>query len=228
MSGIKTVLVDIDGTLVDTNDAHALAWVDALHEAGHKTAFDKIRPLIGMGADQLLPRVVGIEKASPEGEALVAAWTKHFKETYLAQAKALPGAADLLKHLQAKGLRTVATSSGESDVADALLLLVGDDAVLTAKTTSGDAEHSKPAPDIVLAALEKAGATASETVLIGDTPYDIAAGRAAGVGVIALRSGGFADEQLAGAIALYNNPADLLKHFDTSPLSQTGLGTIVA
>ena len=131
------------------------------------------------------------------------------------------GANELLAGLHAKGLRIVAASSGGEKIASALLELVGAEPFLSATTTASDAKRSKPAPDIVLAALRKAGASTDAALLIGDTPYDIEAGRAAGVGVLALRSGGFSDTDLAGAVAVYDDPADLLAHLDNEPIFQS-------
>lgn len=218
MSAIKAVLMDIDGTLVDTNDAHAKAWVDALAEGGYNVPYGAVRPLIGMGSDQLLPRVVKVEGESPEGQALSEAWKRIFQHDYLPHVQVLPGATDLLKALHAKGLRVVAASSGAGEIADALLALVNASDCFCAKTTADDAKKSKPEPDLLHAALKKAGTHPEAAVLIGDTPYDIEAARAAGIGVIALRSGGFSDADLSGALAVYDDPADLLKNLASVPI----------
>lgn len=222
MIKIRGVLVDVDGTLVDTNDAHARAWVEAFAEEGLDVPFEKVRPLIGMGGDQLLPRAADIEKESGQGKRLADAWARIFQEKYLGSAEPLPGARDLLAELHARGLKLVAASSGEEEIAEALLAKVGAQEFLADKTTSADAEKSKPAPDVVRAAQEKSGFAPAEVVLLGDTPYDIEAARPVGVTVIALRSGGFPDETLSGAAALYDGPADLLAHLDGSPLFPNG------
>lgn len=173
-----------------------------------------------MGADQLLPSIAGIEKTSEEGKRLSDAWSHIFQEKYLPNAKPFPKAAELLERIHRGGMHIVAATSGESEVADVLLERVGATPYLAAKTTSADAERSKPAPDIIEAALKKSGGLAEHTILLGDTPFDIKAGRAAGVAVVAVRSGGFSDESLRGAIAIYDDPADLLAQFDRSPFGR--------
>ncbi|MES2461081.1 MAG: HAD family hydrolase [Armatimonadota bacterium] len=217
---IRVVLVDVDGTLIDTNDAHAHAWVAAFAESGKEVPFAAVRPLIGMGGDQLLPKVVGIEKDTEEGKAISDAWTRLFKERYLPTAQPFPGAADLLQRIHDQGIKIVAATSGEEDLADALLDKVGVRDLLTARTSSADAKRSKPAPDLIEAALTKGGSTADEAIMLGDTPYDIEAAKAAGVGVIAFRCGGFPPVTLQGALAIYDDPADLLLHWDSSPLAK--------
>lgn len=216
---VTVVLVDVDGTLVDTNEAHARAWVEVFAGGGHDVPYAKVRSLIGMGADQMLPRLLGIEKESPEGKRLAQSWGTLFRERYLPFAKPLPGAADLLRRIHDRGAKLVAASSGEEDIADALLERVGAKELLADRTTSKDAKRSKPAPDLIEIAVKKGGAEPGATILLGDAPYDIAAAQPVGVGVIALRSGGFSDEALAGALALYDDPADLLAHWDDSPLA---------
>lgn len=216
---IRGVLVDVDGTLVDTNDAHALSWVDAFAENGRRVDYDEIRSLIGMGSDQMLPRVVGIEKDTEEGKRLSDAWSRIFREKHLPFAQPFPQAAELLQRFHQNGLQIVAATSGEEDIAESLLERAGATPFLSGKTTSADAKRSKPAPDIIAAALKKCGVLAEQAILLGDTPFDIEAGLSYGVAVVALRSGGFPDSALSGAIAIYDDPADLLAHFDESPFA---------
>jgi HAD superfamily hydrolase (TIGR01509 family) len=206
----RTVLFDVDGTLMDTNDAHARAWTQALNEHGLDVKFSDVRPLIGMGGDKLLPAVAQVEESSSLGEKL----GKRKKELFKA---ALPGlrptngARALLEHLRDCNIdRVVATSAGDREMR--AILEQGDLAALfSAKTSKDDAEESKPDPDIVLAALERADARPESTVMIGDTPYDIEAARRAGVAAIALRCGGhWTDADFAGAIGIYDDPAALL------------------
>jgi HAD superfamily hydrolase (TIGR01549 family) len=217
---VQVVLVDVDGTLIDTNNAHAHAWVEAFAESGIQVPFDIVRPLIGMGGDQLLPRVANISKDTEEGKTLSEAWTRIFRERYLADAEPFPGAADLLRHIHAKGIKIVAATSGEEELADALLEKIGVRDILAERTSSADAKHSKPAPDLIEAALRKSGHSAPEAIMLGDTPYDIEAAHSAGVSIIAFRCGGFPEETLQGALAIYNDPADLLTRWDQSPLAK--------
>lgn len=218
MGAPRGVILDMDGTLVDSNDAHAHAWVDALQEAGYAVPFARVRPLIGMGSDNLLPEVIGRSKGTPEGERLSERWGEIFKERYLPRLRPFPGAKELVARLRADGLTIAVGSSSKDDLLAPLLDLVGIADLVDATTSSSDAERSKPDPDIIQAALEKAGHSPAEILLLGDTPYDIAAADKAGVRTIALRCGGFGDRELAGAIAIYDDPADLLARYDESPL----------
>lgn len=219
---IRAVLLDIDGTLIDSNDAHAHAWVDAFAEAGITVPFDQVRDLIGMGGDKLMPEVSGIEEDTPEGQRLAERRKAIFLEKYLPGVKPLPGTRDLLDRLQATGFKLVVATSAKSDELDALLRVAGASELKPDATTSDDAERSKPDPDIVEAALAQTGCRSDEVLMLGDTPYDIEAAMMVGVAVIAFRSGGWDDDDLWRALAIYDHPADLLAHFDDSPLVHTG------
>jgi beta-phosphoglucomutase-like phosphatase (HAD superfamily) len=216
---IKAVLLDVDGTLIDTNDAHAKAWVEAFAQFGLNIPFAKIRPLIGMGGDQLLPRTAGVEKDSEEGKKYADAWVKIFEEKYLPEVKPFPQAAELVQRIYDQGIGIIATTSSEEKLAGALLDKVGITHLLAEKTTAKDADRSKPAPDLIEAALRKGNCTAEQSVMLGDSPYDVQATESLNVRVIALRCGGFPDAQLAGAIAIYDSPADLLAKWDQSPFA---------
>lgn len=217
---VRGVILDVDGTLVESNDAHARAWVEALSEQGIKAEFERARRLIGMGGDKLLPEISGIEEESPEGKRASERRSEIFKERYLPHIKSCRGSRELLKRITEDGLKMVVASSAKKDELDPLLEIAGASDLIEEKTSSDDAENSKPDPDIIHAALDGSGFSAEEAVMIGDTPYDIEAAKKAGVPVIALRCGGWDDEGLAGAIAIYDDPADLLAHYDDSPLRQ--------
>jgi HAD superfamily hydrolase (TIGR01509 family) len=220
MGAVRGVILDVDGTLVDSNDAHAHSWVEALAEHGIRVPFANVREKIGMGGDKLLPAVSGIEEDSPEGEKLSRRRREIFKERYLPLLRAFPGAKELLVRMHEQGLTLAVASSAKEDELHALLELCGADDLVEARTSSDDAERSKPDPDIVRSALAAVGLPAGEVVMLGDTPYDIEAAGRAGVGVIALRCGGWDDEGLRGALAVYQDPADLLEHYDSSPLGR--------
>lgn len=213
----RGVLLDIDGTLVDSNDAHADAWVRALREHGHDVAFEKIRPLIGMGGDNLLPTAVGLDKESEDGKKISERRGEIFKEL-LPSINAFPGTRELVLLLQKSGFKVaIATSAPDKEV-DPLLEIAEVRDLVKTQTSADDAESSKPDPDIVHAALGKIGLPPEETVLIGDTRFDIEAAGKAGVKVIAFRCGGAANEELAGALAVYEDPEDLIERFESSPL----------
>lgn len=219
MAQLRAVILDVDGTLVDSNDAHALAWVDAFAEAGHRVDYDHVRRLIGKGGDKLMPEVSGVEKESEEGEQISARRSTIFKERYLPSLRPFPRTRELLQRMRASGLRLVVASSAQGDELDPLLAVAGAGDLVGGKTSSSDAENSKPDPDIVEAALAKAGLRPDECLMLGDTPYDIEAAGKAGVDVIALRCGGWGDRELAAARAIYADPADLLARYDESPLA---------
>src|SRR5205823_11392087 len=210
METVQGVILDIDGTLVDSNDAHARAWVEALAEHGVEVPFEKVRRMIGMGADKLLPKATGLEENSPKGKRISDRRREIFKERYLPTLRPTPGARDLLQHLDKQGLKLVVASSSKKDELHALLRICGADEVIEDKTSSDDADRSKPDPDIVQAALKQLGLPAAKVVMLGDTPYDVEAAHRTGIGLIAVRCGGWGDRELVGALAVYDDPADLL------------------
>jgi len=216
MARVRAVLLDIDGTLIDSNDAHAHAWLDALRGHGKNVPFDVLRSKIGMGSDKLLQAVCGIDADSLEGQSIVDRRMALFRAHYLPELGPLPGARALVDRLKSRGLLVAAvTSANGGELADLLREAAVAD-LLELKVTSDDADRSKPDPDLVEIALDRLGVDANEAVMIGDTPYDIAAARRAGVACIAFRSGGWSDADLGGAIALYDQPADLVAHFQES------------
>ena len=219
---IHAVILDVDGTLIDSNDAQAHAWIDAMTQQGHQVSFEKIRPLIGMGGDKVLPKILGIDKDSEEGKKISAARKELVKTRYLSTIKPFPKAKDLLEHMHDHGLKLVIATSAEPDEIEQTLKIVGPyvQDLMTKETTSKDAQQSKPDPDVMKVALKKSGFSADEVVMLGDTPYDLEAAAKVGIKSIAFRSGGWGDKDLAQAIAIYNDTADLLAHYDTSPLAQ--------
>jgi HAD superfamily hydrolase (TIGR01509 family) len=217
---LQAVLLDVDGTLIDSNDAHARAWVDALAESGVTVDFEDVRQLIGMGGDKLMPRVSGIEEDTDKGKRIAERRKQIFLTTYLPHVKALPGTRQLLDKLEAAGLKRVIATSAKSDELAGLLRAADASELEESATTSDDADASKPEPDIVEAALRRAGVGADGAIMIGDTPYDIEAANKAGVKIVAFRSGGWDDEKLSGAIAVYDDPADLIARFDSSPFGR--------
>lgn len=214
----RGVILDVDGTLVDSNDAHAHAWTDALAEAGYRVPFDRVRRLIGMGGDKLLPEAVGLPAETPAGEAIAERRGQIFRERYLPDVKALPGARDLVLRLRAEGHALAVASSAQPDELGLLLKIAGVDELIGERTSSGDVEESKPEPDVVVTALRRLRLPPSAAVMIGDTPYDVQAALHAHVAVIGFRSGGWSDGDLAGSLAVYDGPADLLAQLDSSPL----------
>ena len=208
----KAVLLDVDGTLIDSNEAHARAWVDVGKEFQFAIHYEDIRPLIGMGSDKVLPRLTGLEIDSPDGERLAKRHGEIFRERYLPQLRVFHGTHALLKRLADDGLTLViATSAGQDDLR-AMLEHARLEHLIDDHTHSGEVDASKPDPDVVQAALRKAHAKPKDAIFLGDTPYDIKAAGRAGVRCLALRCGGWwSDKDLAGAAAIYDDPADLLE-----------------
>ena len=224
MSRIRGVILDIDGTLVDSNDAHARAWVAALAEHGLDVPYEQVRPLIGMGGDKLLPAVGGPSADSSQGKRVSARRAEIFKERYLPEVKPFAGARDLLARMRDRGLKLAVASSAKREELGPLLEAAGAQDLIEEqkKTSSSDADSSKPDPDIVHAALDRLGLPPEQVIMIGDTPFDVEAARRAGIGTIALRCGGWHDHDLGGALEVYRDPADLLAHYDSSPLAAQG------
>ncbi|HJT76240.1 MAG TPA: HAD family hydrolase [Gemmataceae bacterium] len=218
MARVRGVILDVDGTLVVSNDAHARAWVEALAEHGVEVDYERVRRLIGMGGDKLLPKVSGIRADSPEGQAITRRRQTIFLERYLPHLRPTPGAPELLQFLRDRGFRLSVASSAKQDELKPLLEICGGERLIEDKTSSDDADRSKPDPDIVGAALKKLGLPKDEVLMLGDTPYDVEAARRAGLAILAVRCGGWGDTDLAGALAVYDDPADLLAHFGASPL----------
>ena len=216
--GVEAVLLDIDGTLVDSNDAHANAWVDVGREFGYAISFDEVRWLIGMGGDKVLPEVTGLQEDSAQGKKILERRGQIFRECYLPELKPFDGARALLERMSDDGYQlVVATSASEADLRG-LLQQAGIADLIDTAAHSDDAEESKPAPDIVHAALARGRVQPSEAIMIGDTPYDIGAAQRAGVAIIAFLSGGWGADELRGAIELYDGPADLLARYSSSAL----------
>jgi HAD superfamily hydrolase (TIGR01509 family) len=213
---LKGVIFDVDGTLLDSNDAHAISWVEAFAEAGYDVPFDVVRPLIGMGADKLLPKTIGISKDSDEGKKLVARHSEIFEERHLPRLRPFKGARDLVQRIRSDDLKALVATSARDEQLTELLKAAHVDDLMEERATASDAKRSKPDPDIVQAGIEESGIPPKHLVMIGDTPYDIEAAAKADVRTIAFRCGGWTDDKLKGAIEIYDGPADLLAHYEAS------------
>ena len=211
------VLLDIDGTLVDSNWAHAAAWSDAFLAHGRHHPPEQIRPLIGKGGDKLLRELASLDNESGEGKRIGEACVEIFMKRYLPSLKPTAGAAAFIEWLLEGRFTVVVATSANEDLVKALLRICGGEALVKDATTSDDAERSKPDPDILVAALKKSGSSPDRAIMIGDTPYDIEAATRAGLATIALRCGGWADADLQGSIAIYNHPRHLLDCLSESP-----------
>ena len=214
----RAAILDVDGTLVDTNYQHALAWYRALRQSGFVIPVWKIHRAIGMGGDQLLPHLIGEEKGEEHGEKISAAEDPLFK-VMIEECEPFEGAHGLIADLRERGKTVIlASSAKESDIEHYLDLL---DARELANdwTMSDDVEQTKPAPDLVQAALEKAGT--EDAVMVGDTPWDVEAARRAGIDTIAVMTGGFSEDELreGGAAQVFESIAELRER-----IGETALG----
>lgn len=216
MKPLQAVLLDVDGTLVDSNDAHAQAWLEVFQRNGYPGTFEWVRELIGKGGDKLIPEVTGLAEDSHEAKRLSKERSLLFSREYLPQIQPFPRADALLRRLHEAGLRLVVASSASADELEPLLKVCGALPFVHHRTSAGDVKHSKPDPDIVQSALRKAECSAGEAVMLGDTPYDVQAAAKANVLTIALRCGGHPDSALSGALAIYDDVADLLGNFERS------------
>jgi len=211
------VLFDVDGTLLDTNYFHTVSWWKALQEAGEDIAMARIHPLIGMGSDQLLTDLLGEER---EGYSdLHAKYYKAFKEDL----HAFPRAPDLLAEVAGRGVQVVlATSSKEEDLDKLIDALGAKDGVIDEIVHGDMVGSSKPAPDIFAVALDRLDLDPERTMVVGDTRWDIEAAAKIGLDVVTVLTGGWTRRDLtdAGAVAVYDDVAELLANLDDSPLAR--------
>ena len=169
----RAVIFDVDGTLVDSNDAHASAWVQAITESGRRVEFSRVRPLIGMGGDKLLPELTGLSIDSPQGKAIVARRREIFQRNYLPHLKPTRGAQPLLEWLRDDRKKLVVASSAEDEELQQLLEVAGASKLIESSTSSDDAARSKPDPDIVAAAIGRTGVPAAGAVAVYADPADL-------------------------------------------------------
>jgi len=216
MTRYSAVLLDIDGTLIDSNDAHARSWCDALQQFGHQADFPRIRKLIGKGGDKLLAEVAGLSDEQGLGKRISDRRKQIFKSDYLPALRPFPKSRELVGRLRNSGFKLAVATSATKEEMGSLLDIIGIQGLIDIQTCSDDADRSKPDPDILLAALQKLAVSPAKAVMLGDTPYDIEAAARSKVETIALLSGGWDPAALASAAAIYRDCADLLDKFDES------------
>ncbi|MFL5782194.1 MAG: HAD family hydrolase [Thermoleophilaceae bacterium] len=216
----QTAILDIDGTLVDTNYQHAVAWYRAFRQNEIVLPVWRIHRHIGMGGDQVIAALTDEQTEEEKGEDIRSAE----KALYLAmieEVEPLEGARDLISRLKDAGKTVVMASSAKDDEVDHYLDLLDARELADDWTTSADVESTKPEPDLVKAALDKAGADPGEAVMLGDTPWDCEAAKRAGVETVALMTGGFSEQELteAGAVAVFESLPELLERIEETPLA---------
>ena len=209
-------ILDVDGTLVDTNYHHALAWHRALHAHGHQVQMWKVHRHIGMGGDQILDALIGEKAAAEQGEAIREAEADAYEEL-IGEVEPLEGARELIEKLKEEGSTVILASSAKEAEVEHYIDLLDARELVDDWTTSADVEHTKPDPDLVHAALEKAN-DGNPSVMVGDSVWDVKAARAAGLPTLAVLTGGFSEDELreAGASQVVESIADL--RFDRASL----------
>lgn len=215
---IDTVVLDVDGTLVDTVYQHAVIWAQAFAKVGVDVPTWKLHRAIGMGGDRLITEVAGEDVEKEHGDAVRAEHDERFGEV-IDDIRALPGAADLLDALRDRGLKVALASSGIEEQTKRLIAHFDGEKRSHAWTSSDDAEASKPAPDLIQIAIDKVDG--EHALVIGDAVWDITAAEKAGLPSIGLRCGGFSAAELrdAGASDVFTDPRDLLDHLDETELA---------
>lgn len=218
---IKAVIFDLDGTIVDSVDFHAEAFQKAFKKFGKDFPFEKIRSQIGKGGDQLLPVFLTEAEIKEFGDELLDERARIYKSEFLPRLKAFPKVRELFERIRADGKKIAIGSSSPEDELKEVLKIADVADLIEEKTSGDDAEKSKPEPDIFEAALKKLGnPEPSETVVIGDTPFDAEAAKKAGIKTIGVLCGGFPKEDLEKDCAeIYESPADLLENFERSILT---------
>jgi len=208
------ILFDVDGTLVDTNYLHTLAWSRALRDVGEWAPMNAIHRLVGMGGDLLVQELLG----HPSDEAEEARTARYAE--LIGEARVFPGAADLLRRAHGAGLVVVLASSSPRDELDQLIELLDVGDAIDATTSAGDVDEAKPSPEVFQAALEVGKVDRERCLVVGDSVWDVQAARAAGLGCVGVETGGFSAHELReeGAVAVYRDPAEVLAQWRTGPL----------
>ena len=217
---MAVAILDIDGTLVDTNYHHAIAWFRAFRQHGIVLPIWRIHRHIGMGGDQLIGALTDERFEEREGDSIRAAEKVLYMEL-IGEVEPMQGARQLLEEIKRRGHTVVLASSAKADEVEHYVELLDARTIADAWTTSADVEQTKPQPDLVNSALQKAQAGAKDAVMVGDTPWDVQAAKSAKVPTIAVRTGGFGQDELeeAGAAAVFESVAELLERLDDTKLS---------
>ena len=218
MPAVDTAIVDIDGTLVDTNYQHAVSWYRAFRRYDVVIPVWRIHRHIGMGGDKMVGAVAGDDVENRLGDKLRDAWSEEFNPV-IDEIMPLPGARELLAEIRNRGFRLVLASSGNPDHTEHYLDLLDARSLAEAWTTSKDVEETKPAPDLLQVAMSKVDG--AHPVMIGDTTWDCEAAARVDVPSIAILSGGFGEDELraAGAGSVFPDPNELCARLDDTPLA---------
>jgi HAD superfamily hydrolase (TIGR01549 family) len=218
----KAAIFDLDGTLIDSVDLHALAWQEAMIRFGHPVSFEQTRSQIGKGGDKLIPVFLSEDQQRDHGKELEDWRGKHFSSEYLARIHPFSSVPELLRRVRDAGRLIAIASSAKKDEVEKYLEIAGIADLIDLPTSSDDVAESKPAPDIFEVVLEKLKIDAGNAVAIGDTPYDAEAAGKAKIATIGVLCGGFSEASLrqAGCIEIYPGPSALFAMFSQTPLAK--------
>ena len=210
----KGILFDIDGTLVDSNEAHARCWLEAFAHFGKELPYDVVRHQIGKGGDLLVPDLLNAREMRRFGEKLKKYRSTRYREEYMPHVRPFPRVRERFEELRRVGFRLALASSSDEEEVEYYTQLLGVGDLIEGSTSKGDAELSKPSPEIFRAALERAGSDPERTIAVGDTPYDVLAAHRIPLPVAAVLSGGFERPLLAKAELLFAGVEDLVREID--------------
>ncbi|KRD19412.1 MULTISPECIES: HAD family hydrolase [unclassified Streptomyces] len=218
----RAAVFDVDGTLVDTNHLHVVTWWEAFRQAGHRVPMHAVHRAVGLGSDDLIAHLLG-EDRDTDADSELSAAHKALYGQYFDRLPPLRDAGRLLRRLRDDGWTVVLATSASGSELSALRGAIDADDAIAATASADDVEAGKPSPEPVAHALELVGASAEGAVFVGDTVWDMQAGRRAGVRCVGLLCGGIprADLTEAGAETVYDDPADLLASLSVSPLGRT-------
>ena len=219
MTRYDTVVLDVDGTLLDSNYHHTVAWARAFRSAGVDVPLWRIHRHIGMGGDQLVAALTDDRTEEEKGDEIRAA-EKPLYMASIEEVEPMEGARELIERLKDSGMTVVLASSAKKDEVEHYLDLLDARDLADDWTMSDDVEETKPAPELVHAALDKAGVEPSEAAMLGEPPWDCKAAKKAGVPTVALMTGGFSEQELTegGAVAVFESIPALLERIDETPL----------
>lgn len=210
-SAVMAFLLDVDGTLVDSNDLHADAWLEAFRHYGKALPREAVRFSIGKGGDLLVPDLLNAREMQKFGKELQEYRTDLYRDKYLSRVKPFPNVRENLQTLHDRGAKLVLATSAKPEEAEALVEMMKIADLLEGQTSAGDARLSKPSPEIFERALEQAGTPVEKSVVVGDTPYDILSAHRASLAVVAVRSGGFPEDSLRKAEFLLSDLDELVR-----------------
>jgi HAD superfamily hydrolase (TIGR01549 family) len=218
---IRAAIFDLDGTLVDSNELHVLAWQETFRHYGKEIPLERLREQIGKGGDQYLPVFLDEREMREFGKEADQYRGEVFKKKYLSQVRPFPKVRELFEKLRGDGKKIALASSGKEDEVRHYEKLLGIKGMVDCMTTADQVAHSKPLADVFIAALNMLSLPPSAANAIGDTPYDVAAAKKIELPVIGVLCGGFPEQELrdGGAVAIFRDPADLLERYYQSPLA---------